>query len=248
MLPSPTIRKFFREIFSGSEPVVLTNAQAQHDWLVPVQKQLDALVRVECKFRVIHRLKLSEQLNELDITISPNESGRRWGDSERCRLAFGNGAEGLRIGELFISEDNWQRRKIEPAKVSSAEEIVTLVDRIKARQDRSALRDKKNTKLSNLKESGMKARLRELGSEYDFCFAIGQNARNVNLSLRVAGRKTGFHFSFPKGKFDEVIEALPQLLENFEHMAGMGMTFRTNNKKWGLSEWIFPYREDDEDE
>ncbi|MEM1444138.1 MAG: hypothetical protein AAGF67_17455, partial [Verrucomicrobiota bacterium] len=63
-----------------------------------------------------------------------------------------------------------------------------------------------------------------------------------NLSLRVAGKKTGFHLAFPKGKFDEMIQHLPTLITDLEKLAGMGVTFRTNNKNWQyqMSEWILP--------
>ncbi len=243
MLPSPSIRKFLRETFSGLEPVRIEKTPDQIEWLKPVQKQLDALIRVECKFHVIHRLKLSEQTSQLDITVSPNESGRRWGDSERFKLYFSDetGREGL----LLMSDDGWRRRDVGEGIVSNVEEVEKLVGLVKGRQDRNALRERKSEKLSTLKESGMKARLRELGNEMDFSFAIGQNARNVNLSLRVAGKKTGYHFSFPKGKFDSMLEQLPELISNFENMANLGIAFRTNNRKWQQSEWIFPDDDDD---
>ena len=217
------------------------------DWLRPVQKRLDEIQRVECKFHTIHRLKLSEQIAQLDIAINESDATKRWGRAERFKLYFSN--EDIAVDTLFITNDSYHRKITDAERfpVSSAEEIEALIQKIKVRQERNGLREKKSAKISTLKESGMKARLRELANEIDFSFAIGQNARNVNLSIRVAGKKTGFHFSFPKGKFDAMIEQIPELITNFETMANLGITFRTHNRKWQQGDWIFQNADDDDD-
>ncbi|NNE90669.1 MAG: hypothetical protein HKN23_03395 [Verrucomicrobiales bacterium] len=233
MLPAPTIRKFLRESFPGESPILVPR-KGRIDWLKPLEKQLDAIERVECKIHVIHRLKGRERTDRLDLTIKPDSSGRRYGDSERFKLFFSE-------SDLFlIGDDSWRRNPIEAVTISGFSEIEDLIRKVVARQDRIRLRDRKKDKISNLKEKGMKAQLTALAAEHDFSFALGQTARNVNLSLRVAGRKTGFHFSFPKGKFDEVIGELPQLIADFEKMARLGITFRTNNRKWQIhqGDWV----------
>jgi len=237
MLPAPTIRKFLRESFPGESPVRLDSEPAKRiDWLKPIQKRLDALDRVECRIHVIHRLKGREQIDRLDLTVKPSATGRNYGQSERFRLFFSE------TGHFMIGDDGWRRSGVDVVPVSDVAEIEELVRKIVSRQDRNVLRGKKQDKISNLKEKGMTAQLRDLAENHGFAFAIGQTARNVNLSLRVCGRKTGFHFSFPKGKFDEVIAELPELIEDFEKMARLGMTFRTHNRKWkGIQgDWIGP--------
>lgn len=138
------------------------------------------------------------------------------------------------------------QRKIKTARpfagISDLAQLEEMIKSVHAQQDRTHLRRTRGQKVAGLKQTGLMARLKEFGREHNVAFAMGQNKRDIQLGIRLQGRKRGYHFTFPKGKLDEVIETLPELMATLERFQKMGIAFQGDTKRWRakIGEWIEP--------
>ena len=235
MLPLPTIRKLFRDCFPAEQQdhagILCVAEQDRTGWLEKLRKDLANVER--CSVR------LNERREDvyLSLCLSCPDQRRR---DDWFELRFRNIDD---THGLWISDASYRRTtKVDPFAVCDVEQIRTFLDAVKARVDRDSLKEKRNQKLANFKKTGLTARLRELGKEHGFSFAIGQSTRDINLSIRVLGRKKAFHFAFPKSKLDAVIDQVPDLVSTLENLQKLSVTFRTNNKHWVANQcdWIEP--------
>lgn len=235
MLPLPTIRKLLRECFPeehlGQAGIICVAEADCHAWLAELQTTLSDIER--CSIR----LNGKGADASLSVCLSCPDNRRR---DDWFRLKFANveNCQGL-----WISDASYRRKSdIAPSAVCDISQILTFLDIVKARVDRDSLKEKRNQKLASFKKTGLTARLRELGTEHGFSFAIGQSTRDINLSIRVLGRKKAFHFAFPKSKLDAVIDQVPDLVATLENLQRLSVTFRASNKHWAANQgdWIEP--------
>lgn len=240
MLPRPTLRKILRETIAtdgdnGTAGLQIPR-QNQLLWLQDLADELSKMDRVEASVR-------DEFYIALLIRAAAN-SGR---NLEWFMISFFPYPEMTvptdRTG-LWIADATYRRRRKAETEspVQNVEQIKRFIDAVKAKQDQTKLRDQRNIKLASLKQRGLQARLIELGEVHGFSFALGENKRDVNLSIRVCGKKSAYHIAFPKGKLDSVLERIPDLVSTLEELRTLGITFRTNNKPWAQNQgpWVDP--------
>lgn len=243
MLPLPTVRKLLRECFPEEQLehvgiISVSDAELQ-SWMQRLQKRFEALPLCSAEF-----VERRSGLMYVTIGISTSE-GAYPDDRFEVQQTSHDDTHGI-----WIADSSYRRKTTAPpAPVCDIAQIETFVQAVKDRIARDALRVKRNEKVTGLKKTGLTARLTALGAEHGFSFAIGQSARDINLSIRVLGRKKGYHFAFPKGKLDAVIEQVPDLVAMLQTLQRLGVTFRTNNSKWSdrQGEWIEAPEPGDED-
>lgn len=235
MLPLTTTRKLLRESFpleQLNQSGILCVEQSQRvTWLKELLEKLQLIER--CSVRLVER----GSSVYLSVRLTGVNSAAR-DDWFELRFLNIDDTEGL-----WISDASYRRATKLPAfAVCDVGQIQQFFNSVIARIDRDALKVKQNQKLANLKKTGLTARLKELGKQHGFSFAIGQSTRDVNLSIRVLGRKKAFHFAFPKTKLDAVIDQVPDLVAVLEQLQRLSVTFRTSNKNWAdsQSDWIEP--------
>ena len=234
MLPLPTVRKLQRECFPEEQlehvGIICVSEAELQSWMERLQKRLTRVTQCSAKF-VLRRG--GQSYVTICISDADKSSTDNWFE---VQLAAHNDTHGM-----WISDSSYRRKThASPAPVCDISQIETFLEAIKARVTRDSLRDKRTEKVTGLKKAGLTSRLKELGAEHGFSFAIGQSTRDINLSIRVLGRKKGYHFAFPKGKLDAVIDQVPDLVAMLEKLQLLGTTFRTNNKYWAdrQGDWI----------
>ena len=239
MLPRPTLRKLFREAL-GTDDDDVVGLQ------IPNDDRLDWLTQLASDLSSVDRLDATIRDDEyIALRISPSGESRQ--DSEWFMVYFGPSP--LSTGRsddsgLWIADATYRRRRQAEtsAPVKQVDLILRFAELVKAKQEQIRLRKQRNSKLTNLKQRSLKSRLIDLGQTHRFSFCLGENKRDVNLSIRVGGKKAAYHIAFAKGKLDAVLEQIPDLIATLENLRSLGVNFRTNNKAWihSQSDWIEP--------
>ena len=244
MLPGQTLAKLLRETFRGAEVdlagLIDVPSSEQKVWFTQL------VARFHGNSRVSLRIEESRGNGSTYLSMKIAGVSEKRNPDDWFQLQFMT-FEDLR--GLFLVDANFRRRtKNPPVPVQRIEQIESFVDAVLARQDREHLRSKKTEKLVGFQKKGLTARLRELGKQQGFAFAVNENARDIKLSIRIEGRKSGYHFSFVKTKLEGMLEQLPELVHMLQKMQSLGIHFTTANKILKRSmqqelKWIEPEME-----
>lgn len=250
MLPLPTIRKLFAESFPEQALkeqgiMVIKKADRQQQLLSLLDRYQDD-EDVDGKVWEYGRGKQKDSV--LGLVIYSPSGGKNGFDYFKVFYIETAKKYGLWIMDAKKRRSN--SKDLPPFPICSIDQLDHFIAAIKQRQNESHLKEKRKDKVAQLRQTGLLARLKQLGSECNFSFAMGQSKREVNLSVRVKGRKRGFHFSFPKGKLEAVLDQLPELIETLQRMQKLGVHFRADNKTWKgkQGDWIEPSPSSDGDE
>ncbi|MEQ1826948.1 MAG: hypothetical protein ABL921_13420 [Pirellula sp.] len=232
MIPVSTLKRLLRESFaeeastSSSQSYVNVDPTLRKAKLQQFKTTLESQTHVTCR----HHQDRGDKDDTGHLTFKIDQGADERNGTDWFRLRF---LDLENCNRLCLIDSNYRRRnRMEPVPVCHIDQVVAFVLSVQQQQDRRFLRVKKSEKVATFQQLGLAAKLAELGEQHRFAFAIGQNARDVLLSIRVKGRKTGFHFSFPKGKLEAVIEQVPQMIADLERLSTLGVSFRTDNKKW----------------
>ena len=245
MLPGPTLSKLLRDCFSEqdreSAGLIDIPTADQEAWFAKLLIRFPGNARRSFRVEEDRRTESSVYLSMKLTGVSEKRSPDDW-----FRLQF------MTVGDrygLHLVDANFRRRtKLSPAPVQRIEQIESFIAAVQSRQDREHLRSRKTEKLVGFQKQGLTARLRELGNQHNFAFAVNENTRDIKLSIRIEGRKTGYHFSFVKTKLERMLAQLPELVSMLQKMQSLGIQFTTANrilKRSNLSQlaWIEPEKE-----
>lgn len=174
------------------------------------------------------------------LKLKVESTGHEHGNDDWFELRFLLKDDAL---QLHLFDSHYRRKSsADNAVVHNEQQLLAFILAVQDYQDRRNIRIKRNEKTTSFQQHGLTARLRMLSEEHGFSFAIGQNRRDILLSIRIGNRKTGFHFSFPKGKLNAVIDQIPNLICSLSALTKLSVSFRTDNRKWDgkQSAWYIP--------
>ncbi len=97
--------------------------------------------------------------------------------------------------------------------------------------------DLRREKLQNLKTNSIVAKLAEIAKEDNFEYAYEQNARQVNLYVKLPGGNA-LGIQVPFGRFQEVMQQVRPLVKSVRELTEGGVVFSI--KKAGWRNWISP--------
>lgn len=246
MLPTTTLSKLLRECFPGQEyppqGVIEIPTDQQQGWFGELTARLNAIPRTSSRVVVDKTGERPAYATLLIEGVSSQRSPNDW-----FTLQFQDMESRL---ILYLQDTTYQRKKKPPAvPVRSIEQIEQFIAAVQARQDGNHLKKKKTEKLVGFQKKGLTARLRELGNQQNFAFTMDENARDIKLGIRIAGRKTGFHFTFVKTKLESVLVKLPELVTMLEQMQSLGLHFtkavnpQSRPARLSPLTWIEPHSE-----
>jgi hypothetical protein len=179
---------------------------------------------------------------QLRVYSADSEILREQRLSENCEerlnvlLNFHN-RTGLWLEHLNLLTAEHQRRP-----VNRLEQLDELVTEIKTEQALLERRTLRRLEVAEANQQELGATFCDLASRKKMTFRIGHDVADAKLSLRVLGRKAGFHLSFPVGMLEAMSGNAPDLVETLESFSKLGIKFRSNNRRWVAqqSEWIVP--------
>lgn len=257
MFSPSTIQKLFDQAFgeqsSSDEPPAQRSAADRKKLITQMESRFNAIDRVTCGTCWIRQSPRDEALGKCarEITISAGSARRqesfiitvdfrtkveRW--MSRRRRCVGTDAidEPPRAGIWIVDSTPRGLDESKCTLVSDLKQIETLIELIKARHERSRFRQSRNLKVTSLRKRSFNAQLKELGQKHNFAFRIGNNARDVNLSLRLnvdaKAEPTEYHLSFPQSRFGDVLEKLPGIIDKLKGLAARNVEFHTDNSSW----------------
>lgn len=246
MLPNPTIRRLLRENFETDNTTDATIIQVpkdeQLDWLASLCPQLDALERVSTS-KPDPQGGVKDRPHAISFSVAEAPASEyRW-NYQRANLLnlvftqFKDTQEGLWI----VNDYYYRRSESVRQPVKNIEQLLRFIEAVRSTMDHKTLKERRKEKLNQLKQTSMTARMKKLGTQHGFSFRIGQSTSTINLAVRIPGKVNGFHLSFPKGKLDDVIEQLPELMRMLHSFHSLSLSFRSNQKSWHYDgEWIDP--------
>ena len=245
MLPGPTMQKLLSDSFPedaiNENPSLSIPLAGQKRWFEQLLKRMGENSRTSWRIVEGRDPEIPIYLTLKLVGVQEKRSPDDW-----FTLRFQTIDN--RFG-LFILDSSFRRRaKLPPAQVRSIEQIEQFIATVQARQDRDHLQSKRSEKLVGFQKQGLTARLRALGNQHNFAFAVNENVRDIKLSIRIAGRKTGYHFSFVKTRLEVMLEQLPDLVAMLQKMQTLGIHFADAKRAirkapQNLIDWIEPEKE-----
>ena len=243
MLTANIVRKILADCFGDPQGVsigklIRVEPEKRLDWFREQAKRMAEMDRVESRAWTVR----SEGDVVMGVYINGLGEGGNASDYFQLRFGAHRGHEALWI---FDAKRRTLKNPLPAVLVTEMEQVCRLVAQVKERQEVNFLKAQKKQKIAGLQQTGLLAKLKALGQERQFAFAMSENVRDVRLSIRVKQRKRAFHFSFPKGKLGDVLDKVPGILDMLEQLDALGVHFRHETSYWRREqeEWVEPIQD-----
>lgn len=226
-ISSPTLRRLFREQFSGTSPLLVTQA-ARAELTAEISNRLLVMKYVKCEERHYYR--------------DPQEK-------ERLLWAFAMTAPSSRFGYASSSSFSIQLNqrnqltiagwRIE-ALVSSVDELVAFVAACQDVFERTALQKEKRQKIRELKAQAIGARVKAIAKEDKFDFYTHTDSQKLTLFVRLSESES-VELRIPFNKFEEVLPHLRSSIASVRELYARGIKFKIGQSSpsgWRNQRWI----------
>ncbi|MEM6778958.1 MAG: hypothetical protein AAF670_14980 [Planctomycetota bacterium] len=214
-LPAPSIRKLFRETFSGAQPidVELHDRPGVMKWW---HDQLESLDGVRVTKHPGDRDSRSRTICRFTIP-DPHDTGTYWRTNE-LRLETND------AHELQIRSFNFKSAQ-QVASVSDFREIELLVRRVLDRYASRRAAEIKREKVRQFKTQAIVASVRKLAEEEGFDFATTSDKTKLRLFVRLSKQHV-VGIDIPFRQFDTVLPQLKSTIATLQHLYEQGLRFQ----------------------
>jgi hypothetical protein len=226
-IPTPSIRKLFREHFPGEEPLRLSRDERQalaaalrqrfagDDW---VETEKEHWLSKEQQARHVHSFTLKDPDGPSYTYFSNtfrlmHDDGRIVIESSRSRLS---------------------------APVSSLDEVVSFILEGKRRLERQRALRSRREKVRGFKHAALVAKLKEMAREEKFDFATEATQQRVKLWVRLNENGDALEIVFAPKRLQDVLPRLPGVIRALRESWEAGLNFMTVSRRalpWG-TDWI----------
>ena len=208
---TPTVRKFFREQFSGEAPI-----RVEFDQLKEWEEKIRAHLKDVQGIRVVKEKRSSYYYN------------RSKPDRDICRLHISGHREQTAF-DLVVSEDNQLR--IEPqygwefALVSDLDELRRFVAVCHERFERRHTQRHKTGKLRDLTEQGFSAQVARAAKEDGFNYSISYPQRGVYLDVYLSDKRT-LQFRLSRKQALDVLPNIRAAIQSAMVVEAQGLNYK----------------------
>ncbi|MCA9140524.1 MAG: hypothetical protein KDB00_27320 [Planctomycetales bacterium] len=228
-LPLPSIRKLFREDFSGESPVVIDRAR------LPKESK--------------HWRGLIEQIDGVHVTQHPGDKDSR--SRTLCRFTIpepNTGGQYWRSDELRLEYDSESRLTLHSyrareselsAVVSNVDEIKMFVRHVLAHYARRQAGAKKREKVRDFKSKAIIAQVKKLAKEERFDFAASGDTVKLRLYVKLSNYDL-MEISVPFKQFEKMLPKLRATIQSLRELYAEGLRFKImpiGRLPWDM-EWI----------
>ncbi len=227
-LPLQTIRKLLRDHFPGDEPIRLAPDERE-ELAEKLRRRLGEFEGVESE-QDYYRSPADKERQVLRFSVDdPDRSHRTYYNRTDFRLLRSEDGE-LLIRGYYGDE----------ARVSSFDELASLIlacqERLRRRQALAA----KRHKIRGFKAQAIIARVKKLAAELEFDFMTRTDTQKLKLFVRLTDdRAVELHIPF--SKFEQVLPELRTAIGSLLELNATGISFKVAGRSgWG---WV-SYRED----
>lgn len=228
-LPRPSIRKLFREDFSGKSPITIDRAHLQRE-----SKRWRGLV---------------EQIDGVHVTQHPGDKDSR--SRTLCRFTIpepNTAGQYWRSDELRLEYDDQSRLTIhsyrareseQSAVVSDLDEIKLFVRHVLGQYARRQAGAKKREKVRDFKSKAIVAQVKKLAKEQQFDFATSGDTVKLRLYVKLS-KNDLMEISVPFKQFEKMLPKLRATIQSLRELYAEGLRFKimpVGRLPWNL-EWI----------
>ncbi|QDV45404.1 hypothetical protein Enr13x_52830 [Stieleria neptunia] len=214
-LPPPSIRKLFREDFSGQSAIVVDRANLSKEskhW----QTLLGQIEGVHVTRHPGDKDSRSKTLCRFTIP-EPNSDGHYW-RSDELRLEYDSDSR-LTIHSYRFRESQHS------ALVSDLDEIKTFVRHVLERYARRHAGEKKREKVREFKSKAIIAQVRKLAKEEKFDFATSGDTVKLKLFVKLSKHDL-IEISVPFKQFEKMLPKLRVTIQSLRELYAEGLRFK----------------------
>ncbi|MGE0084225.1 MAG: hypothetical protein AB7S75_07355 [Desulfococcaceae bacterium] len=220
-----TIRKFFREHFTGNSPIRIGTGERE-TLAKKIRQRISGIADVRISERPYYISEKHKDRYVCGFTIEEPDSRHYYHYRDSFSLILDE------QGNLTIEEGYSQK-----ALVSDLEEIVSFIAACKKRLERQKVLRSKRKKVRDFKSQAIVSQVRRLAKQekFDFCTATD----NVKLKLFVKLSETEcIELQIPFSKFQEILPNLRSAVLALREMTSTGIKFRIRGVSSYHHTWI----------
>jgi hypothetical protein len=223
----PTIRRLFREHFSGASPLVV-KAEDRAALATQIQQRLAGMKYVEIERT--HYYQDAREKERFVYAFAISEPTDRYSYSRSTSFT-------LRLNERNqLTIDHWRT----PALVSSLDEIVAFVVGCQEAVDRKIAQKSKSQKVRELKAQAIVAQVKKIAKEDKFDFYTDTDTQKLTLYVRLSDNES-VELRVPFSKFQEVLPHLRTSIRAVRELYARGIKFKIGQfspSSWRNQQWI----------
>jgi len=225
-IQSATIKKFFREHFSGDNPIKAASSEKEklEDML---RQHIGKIDNVKIDKKTYFYSKEDEQGHILQFSITNPQKSRGYYNTNYFDMLLDES------GKLLIKYDYSIM-----ADVSDINEIVSLIAACQKRIDRQNMQKIKRHKVRDFKTQAIFARIKKLAKEEKFDFYTENDTVKMKLFVRLA-EKECIELHIPFNKFQEILPNLRSCILSLRELRNMGIRFKIKQiSSYSRRSWI----------
>lgn len=228
-LPLPSIRKLFREDFSGDSPIVVDRANLPRE-ATQWRERIGKIEGVHLTKHPGDRDSRSRTLCRFTIP-EPHQAADYW-RSDELRLEYDEESR-LTIHSYHL------RESVLSAAVSDLDEIQAFVRHVLQRYARRHAAAIKREKVRDFKSKAIIAQVKKLAKQEQFDFATSGDTVKLKLFVKLSNHDL-IEISVPFKQFDKMLPKLRATIQSLRELYAEGLRFKiqpVGRLPWNLS-WI----------
>lgn len=230
-LSIPTVRKLFRETFSGDNPLrieIKELSRISKQW----QDSLSQIDGVHLTFHPGDRDSRARTLCRFTI-VDPNVDRHQY-RSDEVRLEYD---EELRL-RLAVRRTGAEEIT---TFVSDLDEIKSLIRQVQSRYSRDEASRRKASRLRAFKTKAIHARVRQLATRQGFSFCFSSETKSIRLSILLSAKEL-IELSLPLDGYEKSLASLESTIDSLRllHASGIRVKSIRNEKRVKQMEWESP--------
>jgi len=224
-IQTTTIRKFFREHFTGNSPIRISYGEREN-LREKIRQRISGIPNVKFSEKPYYFSEKQKDRYVCGFSVDDPDSRHSYYSSESFSLVLDE------MGNLTIKQDYSEK-----ALVSDLEEIVSFIAACKKRLERQKVLRSKRKKVRDFKAQAIVAQVRRLAKQekFDFC----TDTDNVKLKLFIKLSDTEcIELQVPFSKFQEILPNLRAAVLSLREMTSTGIKFRLRGVSSYHHKWI----------
>lgn len=226
-IPDPTLRRLFREHFSGASPIQVTTEQ-RAALATQIQQHLTGMKYLQLERNTYYTDQREKDRFVCAFSINEPVGLRRYVRSTNFTLKANE------RNQLTIT--SWRNNAL----VSSLDEISAFVTACQEAVERKIAQKSRSQKVRDLKAQAIVAQVKKIAKEDKFDFYTRTDTQKLTLYVRLSDKES-VEMQIPFPKFEEVLPQLRVSIQSVRELHERGIKFKVSQESpssWLGQHWI----------
>ena len=226
-IPDPTIRRLFREHFSGASPIQVT-AEQRVALTSQIQQHLTGMKYLQIERNTYYTDQRERDRFVCAFSINEPSGFRHYSRSTNFTLKTNERSQ------LTIA--NWRNIAL----VSNLEEINAFVTACQEAVERKIAQKSRSQKVRDLKAQAIVAQVKKIAKEDKFDFYTETDTQKLTLYVSLSDKES-VELRIPFPKFEEVLPHLRTSIQSVRELYARGIKFKIgqfSSSSWRSQQWI----------